>query len=111
MTIDVRYIGTQARKLLGDININTNNIYYNQELLDALTVTRNGGESALLTQMLAGLNLGNGVIGQATTGSQALRASTTFNQNHIYVVQIDEHRCRWQQQSIEPASGLSQGIQ
>jgi hypothetical protein len=89
MTVDVRYIGTQGRKLLGDININTNNIYYNNELLDALTVTRNGGDSPLLTQMLAGLTLttgtgpGAGVIGQATTGSAALRNSTTFNQNLI----------------------------
>src|SRR4030095_3116969 len=37
MTLDVRYIGTQGRKQLGDININTNNVYYNQELFDALT--------------------------------------------------------------------------
>ena len=33
--------------------------------------------------MLAGLNHGNGIIGQATTGSQALRSSTVFNQNLI----------------------------
>jgi hypothetical protein len=89
MTVDVRYIGTQGRKLLGDININTNSLYYNKELLDALTVTRNGGDSPLLTQMLAGLTLtagtgpGAGVIGQATTGSAALRNSTVFNQNLI----------------------------
>jgi hypothetical protein len=81
MTVDVRYIGTQGRKLLGDININTNNIYYNQELFDALTVARYGGESPLLTQMLAGLNLGTGVVGQTTTGAAALRRSTVFNQN------------------------------
>jgi hypothetical protein len=83
MTLDVRYIGTQARKLLGDININSNNIYYNKELLDALNVTRAGGDSPLLTQMFAGLNFGSGVIGQATTGSAALRNSTVFNQNLI----------------------------
>src|SRR5262249_41542571 len=47
------------------------------------TVARNGGDSPLLTQMLAGLNLGNGVIGQATTGAAALRNSTVFNQNLI----------------------------
>ena len=83
MTFDVRYIGTQGRKLLADININLNNIYYNKELFDALAVARNGGDSPLLTQMLAGLNLGNGVIGQATTGASALRTSTVFNQNLI----------------------------
>lgn len=83
MTFDVRYIGTQGRKLLGDINVNTNNVYYNKELFDALNVARNGGESSLLTQMLAGLNLGNGVVGQATTGASALRNSTVFNQNLV----------------------------
>jgi len=83
MTLDVRYIGTQGRRMLGDIDINTNNIYYNKELLDALTVTRSGGDSPLLTQMLAGLNFGNGVIGQTTTGAAALRNSTVFNQNLV----------------------------
>jgi hypothetical protein len=83
MTVDVRYIGTQGRKLLGDININANNIYYNKEVLDALSIARNGGDSPLLTQMFAGLNFGNGVIGQATTGAAALRNSTVFNQNLI----------------------------
>jgi Carboxypeptidase regulatory-like domain len=83
MTVDVRYIGTQGRKLLGDINVNTPNIYFNPELLDALNTARNGGDSALLTQMLAGLNFGSGVIGQATTGAAALRTSTGFNQNLI----------------------------
>jgi hypothetical protein len=83
MTVDFRYIGTQGRKLGGNININSNNVYYNQEMLDALTVTRNGGDSPVLTQMLAGLNLGSGVIGQTTTGSAALRANTSVNQNLI----------------------------
>jgi hypothetical protein len=83
MTFDARYIGTQGRKMLGDIDINTNNIYFNKELFDALTVARSGGDSALLTQMFAGLNFGNGVIGQATTGAAALRTSTVFNQNLI----------------------------
>jgi len=90
MTVDVRYIGTQARKLLGDVNVNTNNIYFNQELLDALNVARSGGDSPLLTQMLAGLTLnttgtvGVGVIGQGTTtGAAALRGNAVFNQNLI----------------------------
>jgi hypothetical protein len=83
MTLDVRYIGTKAEETLGDINVNTNNVYYNKELLDALNVARNGGDSPLLTQMFAGLNFGNGVIGQATTGAAALRNSTVFNQNLI----------------------------
>src|SRR5262249_36635932 len=64
-------------------DINTNNIYYNKELLDALNVARSGGDSPLLTQMFAGLNFGSGVIGQTTTGAAALRNSTVFNQNLI----------------------------
>jgi hypothetical protein len=83
MTVDLRYIGTQGRKFQGDIDINTSNIYHNKELLDALNVTRGGGDAPLLTQMLAGLNIGSGVIGQTVSGSQALRTSTTFNQNLI----------------------------
>ena len=83
MSVDVRYIGTQGRKVMGDIDINTNDIYFNPELLDALNVTRSGGDAPLLTQMLAGLNIGNGVIGQAVSGSQALRTNTVFNQNLI----------------------------
>jgi hypothetical protein len=83
MSVDLRYIGTQGRKIMGDIDINTNGVYFNPELLDALNVTRTGGDAPLLTQMLAGLNIGNGVIGQAVTGSQALRTNTVLNQNLI----------------------------
>jgi len=83
MTFDIRYVGTQGRKLLGDVNINTTNIYYNKEMLDALNTVRSGGDSPLVTQMLAGLNIGSGVIGQAVSGAQALRSSTAFNQNLI----------------------------
>ena len=83
VTLDVRYIGTQAKKQQSDINVNTNNIYFNQELYDALDSARQGGDPLLLTQMLAGLNLGTGVIGTATTGAAALRASTVFNQGLI----------------------------
>jgi len=83
MTVDVRYIGTQARKLLGDININTNSVYYNTEFLNALNEARYGGDAPLLTQMFAGLNFGSGVIGQTTSGGAALRANSVFNQNLI----------------------------
>jgi hypothetical protein len=83
LTLDVRYIGTQGKKQQGDINVNTNNIYFNQELYDALDSARRGGNPLLLTQMLAGLNLGTGVIGTTTNGAAALRASAVFNQNLI----------------------------
>ena len=33
MTVDIRYVGTQSKKLLSDIDINTDNVFYNQELI------------------------------------------------------------------------------
>jgi hypothetical protein len=83
VTFDLRYVGTQGKKQQGDINVNTNSIYFNQELYDALDSARRGGNPALLTQMLAGLNLGSGVIGVTTNGAASLRASSVFNQNLI----------------------------
>ncbi len=57
LTVDIRYIGTQSKKQESDINLNSNNIYFNQELLDALDAARRGEDPLLLTQMMAGLNL------------------------------------------------------
>src|SRR5262249_42107610 len=67
----------------GDININTNNVYYNKELYDALDQARQGGDPLLLTQMLAGLNLGSGVIGSTVSGAARFRASSGVYQNLI----------------------------
>jgi hypothetical protein len=78
MTVDVRYIGTQSKKQESDINLNTNNIYNNRELLDALDSARSGGDPLLLTQMLAGLNLS----GAAATENYA--AIGTVNANGVY---------------------------
>ena len=57
ITVDIRYIGTQSKKQESDINLNTNNIYFNGELIDALDAARRGEDPLLLTQMMAGLNL------------------------------------------------------
>lgn len=96
MTFDVRYVGTQSKKLLNDVDINANNLYYNKELLDALVITRAGGDAPLLTDMLAGLNLNAGVTGSGgsyatigtrnatgvyQTGSMHLRRNATFSSN------------------------------
>jgi hypothetical protein len=59
MTLDVRYVGTLARKQAGSLNLNTNTIHYNPELFDALERTRRGENVDLLDQMLAGLDLTN----------------------------------------------------
>ena len=89
MTVDLRYVGTQSKRQASDINLNLNNIYYNQEFFDALDQARQGGDPLLLTQMLAGLTLGagsTGVVGNRVggvvlTGAAALRQSTTYNEN------------------------------
>jgi hypothetical protein len=99
ITVDVRYIGALGRKRAGSINLNTTDVYHNQELFDALTVTRAGGDAPLFDQMLAGLNLNTasgattsptgltyGPVGSVTggvlqTGSAALRRLTTFAAN------------------------------
>ena len=88
MTMELRYVGTQSKKQTGDINLNVNNVYYNTEFNDALAQAREGGNPALLDQMLAGLTLGNGASvpvgnrnssGVVVTGAAALRASTAYN--------------------------------
>jgi hypothetical protein len=95
-TIDVRYVGTIGRKRSGTINLNQPNVYYNKELVDALTQTRAGLDAPLFDQMLAGLNLNTGVVapngltygpvgtvvgGVTQTGSAALRRNATFATN------------------------------
>ena len=55
--VALNYVGTSAKHLQRSINPNLANIYYNKELWDALEVTRLGGESLLLDQMLAGVDL------------------------------------------------------
>jgi hypothetical protein len=55
ITIDIRYIGTLARKSVGDININTPN-FINNGLIDALNAARRGENPALLDQMFKGFS-------------------------------------------------------
>ena len=94
MTVDVRYIGTQSKKQESDINLNTNNIYLNPELFNALDAARRGQDPLLLTQMLAGLNLSGAPAGESyaqvgtvngngvyQTGAAHLRRSTTYRTN------------------------------
>jgi hypothetical protein len=69
MTIDVRYAGTLGRKLNGSMNLNTPNVFYNQELFDALDVVRRGGEAPLFDQLFAGLNLNSTTTGYGTIGT------------------------------------------
>ncbi|MBI2150378.1 MAG: TonB-dependent receptor [Acidobacteria bacterium] len=76
LTLEARYIGSKGTKLWGRINLNTVNIFENG-ILEAFKITREGGNAPLFDQMLRGLNLGSGVInGRTVTGSASLRANT-----------------------------------
>jgi hypothetical protein len=56
-SLSVSYVGTLGRNRPTGINLNIPNVYYNPELLDALTVTRAGGNAPLFDQIFAGFNL------------------------------------------------------
>ena len=90
LTLDLRYIGTLARKQQGSIELNTNNVYHNPELFQALTDARAGkctpsgypnytaqgidpcdiaGDPVILDQLFAGLNINNSVPGFGPVGT------------------------------------------
>jgi len=89
-TLDLRYTGTLGRRMDAGTNLNMPNVYHSPELLQALLDTRAGtctasaaaykanytdlginpcdinGDPVLFDQMLAGLNLNNTVVANAT---------------------------------------------
>jgi Carboxypeptidase regulatory-like domain len=90
VTLDLRYVGTFARKQSGGLNLNTPNVYHNPELFQALTDARAGtctpgayptyttqginpcdvnNDPVLLDQLLAGLNLNPNISGTGTAGA------------------------------------------
>ena len=77
VTLDVRYLGTKGVKLHGSVNLNDAD-FRNNGLMQALEITRTGGNAPLFDQMLGGLNIGSGVIGQTISGSEALRRHASF---------------------------------
>ena len=80
-TVAVRYVGNKSTHLPGGYDLNWPNVFENG-ILDATTVTAQGGNAALFDRILNGVNVpGVGVVdGKNITGSQALRAYTgTFN--------------------------------
>jgi hypothetical protein len=94
LTVDLRYVGTLARKQFGTINLNAANFLYNG-LIDEFNRIRTGGESAMLDQMFAGINIcatgcGNannfGAVGTVKNGvlqtaALQMRSSSTFQSN------------------------------
>jgi hypothetical protein len=85
--LDVRYVGTLARKQLGGMDLNTSTVMYNPELFRALEVTRAGGDDPLFDQMFAGIRLSGVpasvavVNGTTSRGSEQLRQSTATRAN------------------------------
>ncbi len=91
--VDVRYVGTRGIGLLGIINLNVPNVFYNPTLFDAFERTRRGENVEIFDQMFLGLNLNPNVRGcdpsnptalcgpvntATQRGSQHLRLSSTF---------------------------------
>jgi hypothetical protein len=56
VTLDMRYIGTLSRKLWANLDLNAPNFMFNG-LKEAFDSARRGGESQLLDDMFAGLNI------------------------------------------------------
>jgi len=75
MSVDVRYVGTFGRKLQGTVNVNNASVFDNPELLDALNVTRAGGNSPLFDQMFAGLNISSVTTGYGAVGTCVVQAA------------------------------------
>jgi hypothetical protein len=80
LTFDARYVGTHGLKLHSSLNLNIRDFRVNG-LREALEITRAGGDAAIFDVMMRGLNLGNGVVGTALTGSEALRRNATTRAN------------------------------
>jgi hypothetical protein len=82
VTLDLRYIGTLSRKLPSNMDLNAANFKYNG-LKEAFDTARRGGESTLLNDMFAGLNIAGAgfgpVDGVSQTGAAQLRALLTGN--------------------------------
>ena len=72
LAVDLRYIGTRGVKLYGNIALNQANFLTNG-LLNEFKTIQAGGDSLVLNQMFAGLNLG-----AAATPSNYLRTNTNW---------------------------------
>lgn len=88
LTLDLRYIGTLSRKLIGRVNINEENFLSNG-LKEAFNAARAGDESDLLNRMFNGINVagrgfgpvGTVLNGELQTGAMHLRAAASTRNN------------------------------
>jgi len=80
INLDVRYVGTRGTSLLGTININAPDVFYNPALFDALQRTRAGENVELFDQIFMGLAITGTTPVNGTTqrGSEQMRNNTTF---------------------------------
>ena len=80
LNLDVRYVGTKGVALLGTININAPNVFYNPALFDALERTRRGENVELFDQIFMGLAISGTTPVNGTTqrGSEQMRNNATF---------------------------------
>ena len=80
VNLDFRYVGTKGVGLLGTVNLNSPNVFYNPVLFDALERTRRGENVELFDQIFMGLALtGNQPVnGTTQRGSEHMRQNTTF---------------------------------
>src|SRR5207247_2081830 len=76
-THDVRYHGDRGMTLPSSLNLDEAD-FRNNGLLQALAITRAGGDAPMFDQMFKGLNLGSGVVGTDLSGSEALRRNSSF---------------------------------
>jgi hypothetical protein len=77
LTLNVSYVGTRGVKIHSGLNLNDVDIRHNG-VLQALQITRAGGNAPMFDQMLKGLDIGSGVVGVAVSGSEAFRQKTTL---------------------------------
>jgi len=84
VTLDLRYIGTLSRKLWANLDLNTPNFQYNG-LKQAFDAARSGGESTLLNDMFAGLNIAG--TGCATNTGVATPCAAVGTLNSAGVLQ------------------------
>jgi hypothetical protein len=75
VTLDLRYIGTLSRKLWSNMDLNAPNFLFNG-LKEAFDAARRGGESQLLDDMFAGLNIAGTGPG-LTTGCATATGTAT----------------------------------
>ena len=91
MTLDVRYVGTLARKQPGNIDLNASTVMYNPELFNALEVTRKGGNDPLFDQMFMGIRLSGVPATVPVVNGTTARDRTSFARAAQF-----RKPCQWQ---------------